>query len=538
MSEPIGFDPLTIRLTHDLLVSVAEEMGEALVRSAASPNITERRDASCALFDREGRLVAQASHVPVHLGSLASSVVEARRLALEPGDMVLLNDPFRGGAHLPDLTLVAPQWLPGDADPAWYVATRAHHADIGGMAPGSMAPAIELYQEGLVIPPVRLVRAGAIEADLLALVLANTRTPLEREADLRAMIGANRVGGARLGALAGRRGAGRLAREAEALLDYSERRMVAVLAALPDGESAATDLLDDDGAGSGPVRLAVRLHAQSGRLVVDFAGSAPQTSGNVNAVAAVTRAALLYVLATIAGEELPVNAGLLRPVELLLPERSVVHAGPPAAVAAGNVETSQRIVDVLFLALAALLPDRIPAASAGTMNNVTFGGRRADGSPFTWYETIAGGHGAAPGAPGASCRHAHMTNTRNTSIEIIEVVFPVRLQRYEVLRDSGGAGLHRGGDGVRREFRFLVPGQVSLHADRRSRGPWGLCGGSDGRPGTQARVLRDGTYRPVAAKSLFAVEAGEGLVVETPGGGGWGPPVAGAAPPPTSAVST
>lgn len=519
------FNPLTIRLTRDLLCSVAEEMGAALIRSALSPNITERRDCSCALFDAEGGLVAQASHVPVHLGSLASAVREARALPLLPGDMVLLNDPFRGGAHLPDLTMVAPLFLDASQEsgaPAWYVATRAHHADVGGIAPGSMAPAVEIYQEGLIIPPVRLVRGDVVEPDLEALLLANTRTPVERRGDLSAMIGANRVGLRRLAELAGARGAETLRAETAQLLDYSEARLRALIAQLPEGTFSAVDLLDDDGAGTTDIELRVALTRNGTDLHVDFTGSAPQVPGNVNAVESVTRAALLYTLAALAGEELPVNAGCLRPVRLTLPGASVVDAARPAAVAAGNVECSQRVVDLLLRALAPALPDRVPAASQGTMNNVSFGGRRADGRPFTWYETLGGGMGGSPLGAGLSGVHVHMSNTLNTPIETFECDLPVRIERYALRRGSGGAGRGPGGDGLVRAYRFLAETRVALQTDRRMHAPWGLSGGAEGQAGRNTRVMADGPRVDLPGKLLYTAAAGEQLIVETPGGGGYG----------------
>ncbi len=522
MSAGRPFNPLTITVIHDLLVSVAEEMGEALVRSAVSPNIRERRDLSCALFDGRGRLVAQASHIPVHLGSVATSVEEVLKLGPAPGDMILLNDPYRGGAHLPDLTLVAPFAAPGETAPSWFVAARAHHSDVGGMTPGSMGPATDIYQEGLILPPVRIVRGGVADPDILAIVESNSRTPVERRFDIEAQIGAARVGLARLGALVDRVGAAALQRSAGDLLAWSEERMRALVRALPEGRFAAEDHLDDDGAGSGRVPLRVELRREHADLVVDFSGSSPQTTGNVNTVESVVRSAVLYVLSALAGSELPVNAGGLAPVRLVLPPRCVINAERPAAVAAGNVETSQRIVDVLLRALAQAFPERIPAASCGSMNNVMLGGVRADGTPFAYYETIAGGMGAGPGRRGLDAVQTHMTNTKNTPVEIVESEIPVVLERYAVRRDSGGRGRHRGGDGVIREFRFLSPITVSLNTDRRTSAPWGLDGGADGAPGRNTRVDPAGRSIELPGKVTYTAAAGERLVIETPGGGGFG----------------
>lgn len=531
MPEP--FDPLTITVIHDLLVSVAEEMGEALVGAASSPNIRERRDCSCALFDASGELVAQASHIPVHLGSLASSVNETMEIALGPGDMVLLNDPYRGGAHLPDLTLVAPVFGSGVSAegndrpdrPIGYVANRAHHADVGGIAPGSIPPAREIFQEGLIVPPVRLVRGGTIDRDILDLVLANSRTPVERRADLEAQIGANGVGVRRFEEMIRRHGLAAFRRQAEGLKGYSEMRIRAAIASIPEGDWSAEDALDDDGAGTSPVPIRVSISRTGESLAVDFSGSASQTPGNVNAVESVTRAAVLYVLCAVSGDELPVNAGCFRPVTINLPERSVVNARRPAAVAAGNVETSQRVVDVLLKALAPALPELIPAASQGTMNNVGLGGiDPGRAAPFASYETIAGGMGAGPNGPGLDAVHTHMTNTRNTPVEAFEREFPVRITRYAVRRGSGGAGRHPGGDGVVREFQFRAATTVSLHTDRRIGVPYGLAGGESGRPGRNTRITADGRSIELPGKVLYNAAVGETLIVETPGGGGFGAP--------------
>jgi N-methylhydantoinase B len=516
----MSFDPLTITVVHDLLVSVAEEMGEALVGAASSPNIKERRDSSCALFDARGEMIAQASHIPVHLGSLASSVREALALDLRPGDMVLLNDPFRGGAHLPDLTLVAP-FFDGGERPAAFVASRAHHADVGGMAPGSLPPAREIFQEGLIIPPVRLVRGGEIDSDLLNIVLANSRTPDERRGDLLAQIGANRVGLRRLEEILENSGRSRFEGHVAELLAYSEARVRALIRLVPEGRWNAEDHLDDDGWDPTPVPIRVTVIREGDDLVIDFSGSAPQTTGNVNAVEAVTRSAVLYVLCALAGQELPINAGCLRPIRFLLPERSVVNASPPAAVAAGNTETSQRIVDVLLLALAPVFPERIPAASQGTMNNLSLGGTDEAHVTFAYYETIAGGMGAGPGGPGLDAVHVHMTNTRNTPVEVLESTLPLRVKSYAVRRGSGGAGAHRGGDGVIREFTFLVPVTVSLHSDRRTHAPYGLKGGEPGACGVNTRVTADGRFIELPGKVLYNAAVGERLILRTPGGGGF-----------------
>ncbi len=514
-------------LFRNLFISVAEEMGVVLRRTAFSPNIKERRDYSCAVYDANGETVAMGDHMPVHLGAMPLSVRAAiDAFALAPGDLVILNDPFRGGTHLPDITAVSGVFLESDTRPAYYVANRAHHADVGGMTPGSMPLAREIYQEGLRLPPILLMRGGVIDRPLLDLILANVRTPEEREGDLLAQINANRCGAERLIQMSAKHGRETMDRNMRALQDYSEAMMRLTLAGIPEGEYAFADYLDDDGAGSGPVAIRVAIRIDGDSAVVDFAGSSPQVSGSVNANYAVAVSATAYVFRCVAARltagDVPYNAGLMRPIQVHTPYRSVVSAGPPAAMAAGNVETSQRITDTLFGALAQALPDIIPAASSGTMNNLTIGGwdpRRQ--RPFAYYETIAGGSGASAEGPGASAIHTHMTNTWNTPAEAFEHEYPMRVKRYEVRYGSGGAGKHPGGAGVLREIEFLAPADVTILSDRRTRGPWGLAGGSPGSPGRNT-LIRDGAERTLASKVQFQVQPGDVLRIETPGGGGWG----------------
>src|SRR5438552_182889 len=515
-------DPLALEIAHHRLAAIAEEMGVVLGRTALSPNIKERRDYSCALFDAGGDLVAHAAHIPVHLGSTPLAVRAAlARVSMGPGDVVILNDPFAGGTHLPDVTVVAPVFLPGARRPLGYVANRAHHSDIGGMAPGSMPLATEIFQEGFRLPPVRLVVSGQVVRDVLALFLANTRVPREREGDLMAQWAALRVGADRLSTLTARLGKERVVREMVALQSYSRALMRATLDALPSGTYRAIDVLDDDGFGAARLRIAVTVTIGRGRARIDFRGTAPQSKGPVNANLAVTRSCVLYVFTALATEQIPPNEGLAKPLQVIAPEGSLVNARFPAAVAAGNVETSQRIVDVLLRALASAAPERIPAASAGSMNNVAVGGI-ATGAAFAYYETIAGGAGGGPERPGASAIHTHMTNTMNTPIEALEAYYPLRVQRYAVRRGSGGRGRHRGGDGVVRELEFLAPAQVTLLAERRRVAPYGLRGGSPGSTG-EDWVVHAGRARRLPAKTTFTVEAGDRLRVATPGGGGYGP---------------
>ncbi|MBX3026448.1 hydantoinase B/oxoprolinase family protein [bacterium] len=519
--------PADLQIAHHRLAAIAEEMGVVLCRSAFSPNIKERRDYSCAVFDAAGALVAQAAHIPVHLGSTPLSVRAAiAQRPMRDGDVVVLNDPYAGGTHLPDVTVVAPVYVRGRR--AGYVANRAHHADIGGMSPGSMPLASEIYQEGLRLPPVYLARAGAIDDDVLRLFLANARVAAERRGDLLAQVAALRVGAERLGELVTRTGAAGARRAMAALQEYSERVTRAALRALPRGTWRARDRLDDDGLGARDIPIVVTVRLGGGRALVDFAGSGAQVRGGVNANYAVTLAAVYYVFRTLIARDVPTNAGFMRPIAVRAPEGSIVNATFPAAVAGGNVETSQRIVDVLFAALARALPQRIPAASGGTMNNLAFGGTwRPRGAPaarqFSYYETIGGGAGAGPRGAGCDAVHTHMTNTLNTPIEALEAELPVRVVRYAIRRRSGGRGRHRGGDGIVRELEFLAPAQVTLLGERRRARPPGGAGGAAGAAGRD-ELARGAAVRALPAKGAVAVQPGDRIRVSTPGGGGWGAP--------------
>jgi N-methylhydantoinase B/oxoprolinase/acetone carboxylase alpha subunit len=441
---------------------------------------------------------------------------------MEPGDMVLLNDPFRGGTHLPDITLVAPVFLRGDRRPTFYVANRAHHSDVGGMSPGSMPVARELFQEGLVLPPVRIVRRGQVVADVLRILLANVRTPTEREGDLSAQIGANRVGDARLRQLVARCGRQATLRHAAGLQAYTSRMVRAAIRRIPDGTYRFEDLLDDDGFGATRLRIAATVRIRGDQATVDFTGSDRQANGSVNANYAVTLSACLYVFRCLVTETIVYNAGVGRPVTVIAPAGSIVNAYLPAAMAAGNVETSQRITDVVIGALAQAVPERMPAASQGTMNNVTFGGTDPrTGRRFAYYETLGGGMGGRPGLAGLDGVHTHMSNTRNTPIEAIEHDLPIRIRQYRLRTDSAGEGQWPGGNGLVREYEFLADATATILSDRRIHAPWGAAGGSPGGRGRNI-LIRDGIENVLPGKVELQLKPGDRLRIETPGGGGWG----------------
>jgi len=516
-------DPIKLEVFKNLFASVAEEMGVALCRTGHSANIKERRDYSCAIFDGRGEMIAQAAHIPVHLGSMPLAVKAAMEgRPMSRGDTIILNDPYRGGTHLPDLTLISPVFGEDTSSPLFFVANRAHHADVGGMAPGSMGVATEIFQEGIRLPPVTLVKGGELNRDVFDLLLANVRTPEEREGDLEAQLAANETGRRRLLEIVARSGAAETRRYTEELKAYAERMTREAIRRIPEGCYRFEDYLDDDGVTAEPIRIAVAVTVKGGQAVVDFAGTSPQVAGSVNAVYAVTLSAVFYVFRCLVDFDIPSNAGCMVPLTVIAPEGSVVNARPPAAVAGGNVETSQRIVDVLLGALAQALPDRIPAASAGTMSNLVIGGTdRERGRPFAYYETIAGGMGARPTRDGVDAVQTHMTNTRNTPIEALEHAYPLRVLRYEIRRGSGGRGRHRGGDGIRRDVELLTDAAVGLLADRRRFRPYGLQGGESGQGG-ESILISPGGERPLNSKFQLRARAGEIISIRTPGGGGYG----------------
>ena len=523
MNERQSFNAVELEVFRQLLAAVAEEMGVRLMRSAFSPNIKERRDYSCAVFDSRGDMIAQAAHIPVHLGSAPASVkavLEAFPAArMRPGERFIVNDPFAGGTHLPDITVVAPCYVGADPDnPLFFVANRAHHADVGGKTPGSMPIGTSIDDEGIRIPP------SIFDDALITRICEQTRTPDERRGDLRAQLASLDSGIESLDALCNAHSAQRVAEAGEALQDYAARYVASLIRDTPDGSYRFEDVMEDDGHGHTNLAIRCNLTVMGEHATFDFRETVDQTLGPVNAVRAIVLSAVLYGLRCLAPAELPSNSGILRPVEVLTRPGSLVDAQPPAAVAGGNVETSQRLVDVVFGTLAQALPARVPAASCGSMNNLLIGSVEGDttGPPFAYYETIAGGIGGGPDGPGGSALHAHMTNTLNTPVEALEHSYPFRVESYKVRRGSGGPGAHPGGDGVVRCYHFDREAQVTLLTERRTRPPYGLHGGGTAKPGQATFIQANGRTQTLPGKHSFRVVRGDLLEIHTPGGGGWG----------------
>ncbi len=524
--EMAGSNPIELAVFKSATHSVAEEMGAALRRTSFSPNIKERRDYSCAVFDGTGQVIAMGDHMPVHLGSMPMSVKAVMEaMTLRPGDVAILNDPYAGGTHLPDITMVLGVFAAAQPEiPLLYIAVRAHHADVGGMYPGSMGLCREIYQEGLRIPPVRILEEGRMNDSVLGIILHNVRTPEERKGDLLSQIGACRVGEVRLQELIEKYGTVAIQKLSADLMDYSERLMRAQLGQIESESVFAEDFLDNDGFDDVPVRIqvAIKLNAEERSVTVDFTGSSKQVASSINAVYAITYSAVYYVMRCLLPENAPATAGLMRPVRVITERGSIVDAELPAPVAGGNVETSQRIVDVLLRALSEALPSRIPAASSGTMNNLTIGGVDSrTGRPFAYYETIAGGMGARPNADGISGIHTHMTNSLNTPVEALEYAYPFRVRSYSYRPHSGGSGQFRGGNGIIREIELLNAATVTLLMDRRIFAPYGLAGGSSGALGRSILIAGE-QVTILAGKCSFDAAVGNVIRIETPGGGGWG----------------
>jgi len=519
----MSLSPFELEIFHNILSSIAEEMGVVLIRAGFSPNIKERRDLSCAIFKADGEMIAQAAHIPVHLGSMSFAVrAVLDEEDISEGDVFILNDPFRGGTHLPDVTCISPVFVKGK--PEFYVASRAHHADMGGLTPGSMPLSTSIHEEGILISPSRLHRKGRINKKLFEKIVSSTRDPEEREGDLRAQVGSLDLGARRIREVIEKYSLGKVKQAGDELLDYSERMMREVIKKIPDGEHKFEDFMDDDGAGTKRIPLRVSVRVKGGSASVDFKGSSEMVKGCLNAPLSVTTAATIYVFQCLAPKEMPLNSGPLRAVKIKAEKGSILNAVYPAAVVGGNVETSQRVVDIVFGALSKAVPERVPAASAGTMSNTTFGGvNPRTGHNFAYYETIAGGMGGRYGMDGVSAVQTHMTNTLNTPIEALERELPVMIDSYRIRRNSGGGGRFKGGDGIVRKYRFLTNSTVSLITERRKSAPYGIKGGGEGRKGKNLLTRKDET-KTIPPKATFDVKKGDVLTIETPGGGGWGKP--------------
>ena len=504
-------DPVTLSVLASALSGVAEEMGAVLIRGAYSSNIKERRDCSAGLFDERGKMVAQAEHIPVHLGAMPEAVKAVMDKNPEPDDIFAINDPYSGGTHLPDITLVSP--LAHESEIIGYAVTRAHHSDVGGMSPGSMpSDSHEIYQEGIIIPPIRLVRGGEYVQDVLDLLLANVRTPDLRRGDLRAQIAANNIAEERIEELMERRGKDVVLTAFEEVISYAEKRACEAIRDLPDGEYIAEDYMEGDGVIDEDIPIKATVAIKDDSMTIDFAGTAGAVEGNVNCPLPVTRSSCYFALRVLLPGDIPANAGTYAPLEIKAPEGSLLNATYPSAVVAGNVETSNRIADTVLAAFSNFAPEKLPAQGQGTMNNTIIGG-----GGWTYYETIGGGQGASEKGSGPSGVHTSMTNTMNTPIEAFEMEYPMRVERYELLYDSGGSGKHRGGDGIVRSVRVLEPASLSLLTDRRRHPPQGVQGGEPGAVGEN--LLND---EELPAKAGRRLEEEDVVTVKTPGGGGYG----------------
>jgi len=519
----MNLSPILLEVFKNRLSSIAEEMGVTLNRTAFSPNIKERRDFSCAIFNEDGDMIAQAAHIPVHLGSMPLSVKKAiENTEAQEGDMIILNDPFKGGTHLPDITIVAPVFISNKNRPDFYVANRAHHADVGGMSSGSMPLSSSIYQEGIIIPPLKIVEKGKIDEKLIKFFLNNVRTPLEREGDFSAQIMANLTGVKRIKELVSKYGTQTVKLYCNGLLDYSEKILRNLIKTIKEGEYKFEDYLDDDGLGTEDIKIKLKLKVHGDNVTLDFSESAKQVMGSVNAVYSITLSAVLYVFRSLIEDDIPTNAGLLRPIKVITKKGTIVDANFPAAVAGGNVETSQRIVDVILGALSKAIPDKVPAASQGTMNNISIGGIDERTSlPFAYYETIGGGMGASKDMHGESAVHSHMTNTLNTPVEALEFSYPFMVMEYSIRKNSGGRGKFSGGDGIVREIKLLSDAEVTVLSERRKRGPYGLEGGENGKKGKNI-VKVDGKIKEMPGKFNIFLKKGSIVRIETPGGGGYG----------------
>jgi N-methylhydantoinase B len=508
-----------LEIFNNLLSTVAEEMGNVLIRSAFSPNIKERRDLSCAVFNSTGDMIAQAAHIPVHLGSMSFSVDAIIEMEMIDGDILVLNDPFQGGTHLPDITCIKPVFINSKLE--FFAVSRAHHADIGGETPGSMPLSTSIHQEGIIIRPSYLYKKGKFNSQLMDEILGATRNPAEREGDFNAQIACLEVGAKRLKEIVEKYGIEKIFNASNELLKYSERIMRAVISDIPDGTYKFTDYLDDDGQGNKDIKISVSLKIEGEEVVVDFRGSSEMVKGCLNTPFSVTTSAVLYVFQCLA-KDIPLNSGPLNVIKVITDEDSILNAKYPSAVVGGNVETSQRVVDTVLGALSQIIPQKVQAASAGTMSNVTFGGiNPLTNTEFAYYETIAGGMGGRLGKNGINAIQTHMTNTLNTPIEALERELPVIINSYSIRKSSGGTGEYKGGNGIVREFKFLTITEVTIITERRLNAPYGINGGNPGEKGVNFLITEKGK-EPLPPKKTFKVKPGNILRIETPGGGGWG----------------
>ncbi len=515
--------PFELEIYQNILSSIAEEMGVVLIRAGFSPNIKERRDLSCAIFQSNGDMIAQAAHIPIHLASMSFAVRAVLDMPeISEGDILILNDPFRGGTHLPDITCIMPVFYKKKLE--FFVASRAHHADIGGLTPGSMPLSTSIDQEGILIPPSKLYKKRKLNKKLFNEILASTRDPQEREGDFNAQVGAIELGEKRLLETIEKYSLKKVKQAGNELLDYSEKIMKEVLKLIPNGVYEFEDYLDDDGVGTNKIPIKAKVTIKGQRARVDLRGSSARVRGNLNTPYSVTTAAVIYVFQCLAPSSIPLNSGPLRVVEIIVDDNSILNAKYPAAVVGGNVETSQRVVDVVFGALSKAVPKKVPAASAGSMSNLTFGGiNPKTGKDYAYYETIAGGMGGRFGLGGVSAVQTHMTNTLNTPIESLERELPVMLNSYSIRKNSGGQGKYRGGDSIVREYKFLLDTTVSMITERRRFAPYGIEGGGLGKKGKNT-LIREGNASKIAPKASFKVKKGDSIRIETPGGGGWGKP--------------
>ncbi len=520
-----SINPVLLEVFNNRFSSIAEEMGVILQKSSYSVNIKERKDFSCGIFDKEGRLIAQAEHIPVHLGSMPMSVKTAiENIDFYEGDVVILNDPYKGGTHLPDITLISPVFVEGSLE--FFVANRAHHSDIGGASAGSMPVSDSIFQEGIIIPPVKLVEKGKLNQELLKLILNNVRTPYEREGDFKAQIAANKAGISRIKELIKDYGLETVRIYQKAILDYAEKMIRSLISKIPDGTYTFEDFMEDDGLGNKDIKISVELQVKNTDAILDFSKSDPQVKGSINAVYSITLSSVLYVFRALAGKEIPTNDGCFRPIKVITRKGSILDATFPSAVAGGNVETSQRIVDVVLGALSKAIPDIIPAASQGTMNNLAIGGINPEtGEPFSYYETIGGGMGASLKGNGESAIQSHMTNTMNTPVEAVEFEYPFLIREYSIRKNSGGNGLYKGGDGISKEIEFLTDVEITMISERRRLAPYGLFGGESGEVGRNYVIYRNGKKEILPSKFHKNLKKGDKIKIETPGGGGYGKPV-------------